>query len=222
MTEGTLEGFWPRWVAANALAEFVGLTATLAMAAGTFAADGTAPLLTALLLAAGVAVLGAVVEGAAVGTAQWYVLRRALPRLRWRAWAIATLVGAAVAWMLGMLPSTLLARGAQSAAATGAEPSVAMQMLLAMGMGFALGPFLGVPQWLVLRRFVPRAGWWVLANSVAWAAGMPTIFLATGLIQPGYPTSAIAALVGLGCLLAGAVVGAVHGAWLLRLLRTEV
>lgn len=221
-----VRGLYWRWVLANASAEFVGLTSTLAMAAGTFAVNDRVTVLVALSMALGVAVLGAAVEGLAVGTAQWLVLRRALPLLPWRSWALATAAGALVAWLLGMLPSTLLsAAGAAQAATSGAastpsaaEPSLALQLLLAAGMGAVLGPVLGVPQWLVLRRFVERAGWWVLANVMAWMAGMPMVFLATGLIQPGFSAPAIAGLVALGCLAAGTVVGAVHGAWLVWLL----
>ncbi len=35
------------------------------------------------------------------------------------------------------------------------------------------GAAAGVLQWLVLRREVPRAGWWVLASTLGWVAGVP-------------------------------------------------
>jgi hypothetical protein len=35
------------------------------------------------------------------------------------------------------------------------------------------GTVVGVLQWLVLRRQVARAGWWVLASTVGWVVGMP-------------------------------------------------
>ena len=35
------------------------------------------------------------------------------------------------------------------------------------------GTVAGVLQWAVLRRQVPRAGWWVLASTVGWVVGMP-------------------------------------------------
>lgn len=220
---------WLRWVAANGVAEFVGLTSTMALAAGAFAVNDRVALPVALLMALGVAVLGGAVEGLAVGYAQWRVLRDPLPALRVRDWALATAIGAGVAWALGMLPSTLLsaasaahAAGAApdaSAAAAGAGPPLWLQLVLAAGMGAVLGPFLGVPQWRVLRRHLPRAGWWVLANVTAWMLGMPAIFLATGLMPDGASPPVIAAYVAAGCLLAGVVVGAVHGAWLLWLLR---
>jgi hypothetical protein len=35
------------------------------------------------------------------------------------------------------------------------------------------GTVVGVLQWAVLRRQVPRAGWWVLASTAGWVVGMP-------------------------------------------------
>ena len=43
--------------------------------------------------------------------------------------------------------------------------------LLSAVLGAVLGASLGIAQWLVLRRQVSRAGWWVLANTVAFAVG---------------------------------------------------
>lgn len=211
-----------RWIMANGLAEFVGLTATMALAAGSFTLNDRVSLPVGLLMALGVAALGAAVEGIAVGGAQWWAVRQVLPDLPARDWIVATAIGAFVAWSLGMLPSTLLSSAGaatSSAAAPAAEPPLGLQLLLAAGMGAVLGPFLGVPQWRVLRRVVPRSGRWVLANVVAWAAGMPMIFLATSLIGADDPAWRIAAIVAAGCLMAGLVVGAVHGLWLVRLVR---
>lgn len=213
---------WRRWVVANGLGEFIGLTSTMAMVAGLFSANDSLSLGAALIAAAGVALAGAVVEGVVVGLAQVSVLRRAIPGFAWPPWVIATSIGALVAWLLGMMPSTFfqaMAKGTEVAASAAPfDPPLILQLGLAVAMGAALGPFLGVPQWLVLRRHLPRAGRWVLANSVAWAAGMPMIFLATGLIQPGWPNAAIFAAIAVGCLAAGLVVGAVHGIWLVRML----
>lgn len=213
---------WRKWVVANGLGEFVGLTATMAMTAGLFSVNDTMSLGTALLAAVGVAIAGAAVEGAVVGLAQWSVLKESLPGFEWKPWVAATAIGALVAWLLGMMPSTFfqaMASGAEATAdAAPFDPPLVLQLALAVGMGAVLGPFLGVPQWLVLRRHLPRAGRWVLANSVAWAAGMPMIFLATGMIGAAWSTTAIFATVAAGCLAAGLVVGAVHGLWLVRML----
>lgn len=87
-------------------------------------------------------------------------------------------------------------------------------------MGFVLGPILGVPQWLVLRRYLPKAGWWVLANALAWMCGMVVVFMGTNLIPPEGITLSVALMLLLFLVAAGAVVGAVHGLVLIWLLHS--
>ncbi len=65
------------------------------------------------------------------------------------------------------------------------------------------GIVVGVLQWLVLRRQVARAGWWVLASTVGWVVGGP-----------------VGAFVGWPAL--GAVYGAITGSALVGLLRQPV
>lgn len=212
-----------RWIGANALAEFVGLGSSLALGAGLFVASDSAPLGLAIVYALAIAALSALIEGTLVGGLQWRVLRGPLPALDARRYIAATVFGAFVAWVLGMLPSTIISALAAPTAATDAsaatfEPSLALQMLLAVGMGIVLGPFLGVPQWRVLRTHLPRAGWWIPANMSAWALGMPMVFLGTSMITPDSSTLQIAFAVLAGVLAAGIVVGAVHGLWLVWLL----
>jgi hypothetical protein len=216
--------FWLRWVAANAAGELVGLGGTALLAALLFTRmGGDASSVPATLTGAALVVAaGALVEGMAVGGAQWVVLRRALPGLSGRRWMGMTALGAGVAWALGMVPSTLMSiasDGPQSAAPP-AEPSEAVVYALAALMGLALGPVLGLPQWLALRRHVAHAGWWIAANALAWALGMPIIFAGVSLVVDGHGPLAARAGGAAGTLaLAGAVVGAVHGLFLLRLLR---
>jgi hypothetical protein len=206
---------WQRWVAANAGAEAVGLGLTALVAYLLFRSgepSGAGALAAALAL-----VVAGSVEGLCVGAAQWSVLHRVLPRLAARRWIGATIIGAVVAWSLGLLPS--LAAGGQ---ATGDGAAQAFdgpaQYLLAAAMGAVAGPILGGAQWWVLRSFVPGAGWWILANSLAWAAGMPLIFAVAGGVPAGIGVAGVVVLVLVTLALAGAVVGAVHGAVLVRLL----
>ena len=114
--------------------------------------------------------------GAVIGMAQGLVLRRPLPKLAIRSWVLATLLGAVVAWTLGMVPSTLmhLSAGAENLSLPEIPPVATLA--LASGMGAVLSVVLATPQWLVLRRFVQHAVWWLPANLLAWACGMPIIF----------------------------------------------
>ncbi len=215
---------WLRWVSANAAGEALGLGATALIGAAvvSFLGEGTGALAT-LTLAAVAVLAGALVEGTVVGTAQWSVLRGPLPGMRWRTWAVATGVGAFLAWTLGMVPSTVLSLGAGSggAGAAPAEPGESVVLGLAFLMGLVLGPVLGFAQWLALRRYVSHAALWMPANAMAWAFGMVVIFAGIdSAIGGGFGLLSVVILaLTLAC--AGAVVGAIHGLALVWLLRSR-
>ncbi len=207
---------WRRWILANAVGETIGLGATLLI--GAFLLGSAEKSIGAIAAAALGILAGTVIEGSVVGTAQWLVLRRPLERMRWRDWALATAVGACVAWTLGMIPGTFMFTGPDTGTATPGQMSDLLVYTLAAGMGLVLGSILGVPQWLVLRRYLAKAGWWVLANALAWMLGMVVIFIGTGFIPPQGITIPVALLLVLFVVTAGAVVGAVHGLVLVWLL----
>jgi len=45
-----------------------------------------------------------------------------------------------------------------------------------------IGAFVGVAQWLVIRRYFSQASWWILASTVGWIAGW--FLITSGLIVP--------------------------------------
>ena len=117
--------------------------------------------------------LSIVTIGIALGVLQWFLLQHRF-RKAWH-WILATALG----WTLG-----------------------ASLILLAIpeGMDFLAGLVTGVTtgtaQWLVLRREVHWAGWWIVINIVAWTAGMallPGVFL-TGVIVGLITATALALL----------------------------
>ena len=211
---------WFQWILANAIGETVGLGGTL-LIGGLLLVNAQKTM--GVVVATSLAVLaGTFIEGIVVGTAQWLVLRRSVKSIRWRTWVLATAIGAFVAWTLGMIPSSFMFAGADSGGAASAQMSDLMVYALAAAMGIVLGTILGVPQWLVLRRHLPKAGWWIVANALAWMIGMVVVFMGTSFIPAEGITLQVALLLLLFVIVAGAAVGAVHGLvliWLLRLRR---
>lgn len=207
---------WGRWVLVNALAEMIGLGLSALLTASVFLQfeEQLGVWLGALVIVLGSTIL----EGTAVGLGQWLVLRSVLPWLKARTWWLATSAGAFVAWVLGMIPSTVMNTTADAGNAPAPEMSDWLVFGMAALMGLVLGPVLGLPQWLVLRRRVAGAGWWVVANAVAWAAGMALIFFVVALVPAGDLTPATVVIILGGLALAGAVVGAIHGIALVWLL----
>lgn len=63
---------------------------------------------------------------------------------------------------------------------------------LVLGGELGIGVFVGITQWLVLRRFFSGAGWWVLATGAGWMGGW--FIVVSSLILPpqsGLATSAL-------------------------------
>jgi hypothetical protein len=109
--------------------------------------------------------LAIVAIGVALGILQWLVLQHRIQNA-WR-WIPATFLG----WVLG---STLIL----------AAPSQGVDFFA----GMILGITIGVAQWLILRREVHWAGWWIVINVVAWTTGMA---LLPGLLSTGAMAGAL-------------------------------
>jgi len=208
---------WLRWVAANALAELVGLGLTFAVDYGIIARVAAAQSILASIAGILLVTVSGAIEGGIVGLAQWAVLRRPFPSVARRSWIGATVVGAMVAWFFGSLPSTLMDMGEQQSGGAAQEPSTLIVLLLAAAMGLFLGFILAYPQWRVLRKVAEGAWIWLPANCAAWALGMPTIFAAMDIAFRSPTLLGSLAIIALGVLLAGMLVGAVHGLALVRL-----
>lgn len=211
--------FLLRWIGANAMAELVGLGAVGLAGYALVAAVGEPPATReTLLIALAFIALGAF-EGWVVGVAQASVLRRALPALR--CWVGASVLGAVAAWASGMVPNVVMNLATPQAAGVAVtEPPLALMLTMAAVLGVVAGPLLAAFQWRSLRRALPVGAWrWLPANAAAWAVGMPILFagmqLAEGLAAPALIVGALA----LSLLTAGAAVGAIHGFFLLRMIR---
>jgi len=209
-----------RWVAANAVAELFGLGLTFALIAFAFSrlenSSGAANSLTLFFIS----VASGAVEATIVGLCQWWAMHPWFPNIARRAWWCATLIGALVAYVLGFLPSTIMSLGGQAVQSSPAvsEPAPWLVLLLAVGLGVAAGAVLSFAQWLTMRKKIGRAGWWIPANMAAWFIGMPVIFWGIDVCQKVQaPFLAVLILAGT-LLLTGALVGAIHGIFLVRMI----
>lgn len=132
-------------------------------------------------------------------------LRRQVARAGW--WAVASTAAWPVDMILVAFVGTAVALGARLlGGADGPLAGIDSADVGSVTGTILYGAVLGVLQWLVLRRWVARAGWWVLASGVGWvAAGLLSGIDAEGGI--------------VGRTLIGVVYGAITGVVLLWLLR---
>ncbi len=152
------------------------------------------------------------VEGAALGAVQAHVLRRVRRGLDRRAYILATAVAAALAYAIALTPSAL-------GSAWSTLPLWVVGPLVSAG-ALTLVASIGTAQWLVLRRVLPQSGSWVVTTAGAWAVGLLAFMaVATPLWQEGQPLTQVIAIGVLAGVVMAAVVAALTGAALVRLLR---
>jgi hypothetical protein len=192
-----------RWFVACTAGELLGFGAAALWAWLAFLLVGADPMAWSGRIATlGLMVCAGVVEGAVLGLFQWSALRTTFPKLRARSWLTATIAVAALGWLLGMLPSTLM--GSASSGEAYAEPALAVILAGAAVFGALAGAAFGLAQWLVLRRHAHDARRWIWANSLGWALGLPWSYLAGSTISVS-DSLLVAIIVGS---IAGALMGA--------------
>ncbi len=206
---------------ANALGELFGLGGTFAALAGLSTLLTGMPVVMMVVVSFVFAVVTGIIEATIVGFLQWRVLREAFPTLRANDWWQATAAGALIAYVAGYLPSTVIGMGEAVSQTAVVEPPQWLQLLFAAGLGLVAGAILAFAQWLVLRKFVKRAGIWIAANMLAWVVGMPLIFLGMDIAMRGQPIYQTILIIAGMLLFVGAVVGAIHGSFLIRLVKHD-
>lgn len=191
MTGSTEHGFTRRWIVRVAMAEAAGFA--VAAVAGAALAFAAAP----ASVAFAVAIAAGAVEGLALGAGQyWAMSDRKPPR---GAWVGATALAAAVAWALGMLPSTIGVDFGDSVT----------WMLLGLG-ALVLLASIPVAQWLVLRAAGRRdAVAWIPVTMGAWAIAMLWTAAPSPFIDESSPIALVVALYVLAGALMAVTVAAV-------------
>lgn len=100
-----------------------------------------------------------------------------------------------------------------------------LAFVFAFGIVAAICAITGVAQWLVLRRYLKRSAWWVLATFAGWVIGLVLVIGAVALLGAIAATGDwfdAGALTSLGTLLLGPLFGVVLGGFQALALRKQV
>jgi hypothetical protein len=198
---------WRRWTVSTTAGELIGFVAPALAGAGATAAALDTPTTYLLLLVAGS------LEGLALGTAQGWALRTALPRLPRRTFALVTSAAAVLAYAIGMLPASLGDR-------LGSLPPAVLAVAGVAG-GLALLASIGTAQWLLLRRHGYGWPWWIATTAGAWLAALLVfVAISTPLWQPGQPVALTVAIGLLGAAGMAVTAAALTGFAAVRLARS--
>jgi hypothetical protein len=95
-------------------------------------------------------------------------------------WLLVTILGWAAGWALGLLPTSAMNH------LTSVDPLTQAEIQLIPGLigWMHVGIFSGFCQRMLMRRRLPLAWWWGLANAVAWILGALTCWAVYQLLAP--------------------------------------
>jgi hypothetical protein len=120
-------------------------------------------------------VLALAAWAAVIAALQWLVARRQGVKIGW--WLLASAASAAGMWLLEIALTALvlsLSPGGYQVTVEDLRTPSLRYLAVTLPL-FALPIIVGAGQWLVLRRHISRAGWWVLACAVGEVLGQATI-----------------------------------------------
>ena len=100
----------------------------------------------------------------------------------WLGWVVASTLG----WLVGFIIAFFLLAIVGGIVGEDTGMNVLGLILGAFIFGASLGSMVGILQWLVLRRRVSNAGWWVLASTVGFIVGQGGVEVAM-YVAFGYP-----------------------------------
>ncbi len=180
-------GFWLQWVFLTLVGFLVSLL---------FIEIGVRPY---------VGVVQGLTGGAAIGLAQWVVLKQILPQAsRW-------ILACALSW--GLVGASSL--GALGWMAPTTE-DIAFRLIHGVFDGAVVGALTGLGQWLTIQKQVARDRTWIFASAASWALGLP-LGWAVGWVFRLSTRLFLGELVGLA--VTWVAVSAITGVALIRLLR---
>jgi hypothetical protein len=190
---------WFLWVAASIVG--FALSASAVRGGGAMISENTPPVIAGTVL-----ILGLLLLPALPAFLHWLILRRLFACTGW--WIPASVVG----WLLAYIPLNMGIAGADTG-----QGFLFISERYVFGVACAVaGALAGTLQWLVLRRCVSYAGWWVLASSVSWL-GAALVFGYLMKVAKGIED---AHLFLLGAAASGTVSGVITGLALVWLLQT--
>jgi hypothetical protein len=201
---------WEWWLLATVVGGFLGIAiaaTTSAVSRGFESVNTVAPLY----------LIGAL-GGAALGLAQWLVLRRYIKHVG--GWIVATAIGSVIAWLIGLQVGVMLILIFFNGALFVATSAALLNAIFLLGIW--VGTVLGFCQWLVLRTHVRNGALWIAASALAWGLALLAAWMGAALVQPG-ELGVETTLVGVATgATVGVVIGAITGVALVWLLKPRL
>lgn len=212
-------GYWKKWTFNCAFGEIIGIGTAGAIAYSVNNAIGEPVMFSQKFIILVSMMFAGAIEGSLLGWFQWRVLKEKIKSLPAKSWIGITITVAVLGWFFGMMPSLFFFDSSQKTAEPQVSISPLLFIFLSIATGLILGAVFGLFQWIVLKKYVVKAGKWITANSLGWGLGMLCIY--AGASIPDENSSIYFNIISgaAGGLFGGLSVGAITGIFLISILK---
>ena len=205
----TNQKFWYRWMLNYSFGELMGIGAAAGIGrflfiglSNTASSQSSTSLITfAILVSAGAA------EGFIIGYVQWKSLSKMVLHFRPAPWVLVTIFFTVSGWLLILPPAVLFISFLTKITLISNYYSVLYTALA----GMAFGGLIGMPQFLIIKKFYKNGVVWILANAFGWALSFLIMYSAMSMITSATSYVYSLSLVIISCVLSGLVQGIVTG-----------
>ena len=93
-------------------------------------------------------------------------------RLKWffyPGWVVLSAISIPIAWVIYWALISLIKKVVGDTIQVGGQPHITEDFLLLYILAPAIGLVTGIFQYLLLRRHLPRMGWWIAATALGWS-----------------------------------------------------
>ncbi len=113
-------------------------------------------------------------------------------------WVMLSVVSLPIAWALAWALISLIVKAVGDTIQVWGQTHITEDFLLFFALLPALGLLIGLLQYMLLRRYLPRIGWWVAATVLGWSLPFAVLSLAFTLliVDSGWYTALAIVLIG--------------------------
>lgn len=204
---GADKRFWYKWMLNYSFGELLGIGAAAVIGRFLFLEFSNISASSTTLITFIILVIAGAAEGLIIGYVQWKSLSKILLHFKPTLWILITTISTIAGWLLILPPAVMVISFLSKFTLISNNYSILYTALA----GMTFGALIGIPQFLILKKFYKNAYAWIVANTIGWMLTFLIIYTAMSLLTNATSFVYNMSLIVISCMISGLVQGIVTG-----------
>jgi hypothetical protein len=198
---------WKKWIFKYSLGELIGIGVAAAIARFLFLSYPQSEKISGTVLNVIILMIAGISEGLIIGYIQWRSLSKLVSDFPPLLWMFITTFATLAGWLFVLPPGIMLIAFLAKISLISTNNSILYTLLI----GVIFGGMIGIPQFLIMRKYFENAIIWVLSNAVGWMMSFLIIYSSLLLFQYTRSFLIDLLLIVSACVLSGFIQGMITG-----------